>query len=287
MSMFSGTCDLCDHIAGLGGWYDRDGNKVKFGNGNGPYYSDEYLDFLEFKKRTGGVLHQHKRVTVTEYNLKDVEARLNGRLRVIERRQDEAEKRSETGRRRSVKRTYEYFGTEYKTLKELNKHGVYVSVDIHFNTLLDLLPYYPYIVSMAACSDGVETVYISGESYVTSERDDHYRFGHFGDFWETYAKRLQDHYREIVLLYYNPEGREVVEEIEFDEEGLGKASHPIDDGFDLEWRWADGKSHAHWTSPKLVDADKGEILMHSNDIERFGRKMLVYYVKKTEHKLHL
>ena len=54
MSIYSGKCDLCDHIMGTAGWYDKDGNPVKMGEGSGAYYSDEYRDFLEFKKRTGG-----------------------------------------------------------------------------------------------------------------------------------------------------------------------------------------------------------------------------------------
>ena len=50
MSIYSGKADLCDHIAGLGGWYDRYGNPVKIGQeGVGAYYSDEYQDFLKFK----------------------------------------------------------------------------------------------------------------------------------------------------------------------------------------------------------------------------------------------
>ena len=52
MSRFSGKCDLFDHISGLGGWYDKEGNPIKFGESSGPYYSDEYQDFLEFKKET-------------------------------------------------------------------------------------------------------------------------------------------------------------------------------------------------------------------------------------------
>ena len=46
MSMFSGRCDLADHIMGLGGWYDKNGNKVAFGQeGVRAYYSDELKDF--------------------------------------------------------------------------------------------------------------------------------------------------------------------------------------------------------------------------------------------------
>ena len=62
MSMFSGKCDFADHIAGLGGWYDKDGNPVKFGQeGVGAYYSDELQDFKEFKRKTGNCRHRRKR----------------------------------------------------------------------------------------------------------------------------------------------------------------------------------------------------------------------------------
>ena len=63
MSRWSGKCDFADHISGLGGWYDKDGNPVKFGQeGVGAYYSDELQDFREFKRKTGGVMYQHKRI---------------------------------------------------------------------------------------------------------------------------------------------------------------------------------------------------------------------------------
>lgn len=36
MSRYSGKCDFRDCIAGLGGWFDKDGNPVKMGEGTGP-----------------------------------------------------------------------------------------------------------------------------------------------------------------------------------------------------------------------------------------------------------
>ena len=51
MSEYSGRYDLFDHIAGMGGWFDKDGNEVKFGQENvNVYYSDELRDFEAFKK---------------------------------------------------------------------------------------------------------------------------------------------------------------------------------------------------------------------------------------------
>ena len=84
MSMFSGKCDLFDHINGLAGWYDRDGNPVKMGEGHGAYYGDEYRDFLEFKKRTDGVLYQHKKVEVTRSNQDEVAKKLGSNFEIIE-----------------------------------------------------------------------------------------------------------------------------------------------------------------------------------------------------------
>ena len=55
MSIYSGKCDLADHISGLGGWFDKDCNPVSFGQeGVGVFYSDEMLDFEAFKEQTGG-----------------------------------------------------------------------------------------------------------------------------------------------------------------------------------------------------------------------------------------
>lgn len=288
MSRFSGKCDLCDHISGQGGWYDRDGKPVKFGDpGVGAYYSDEYQDFLAFKKRTGGVIHQHKKIKVTEWNQKEVEKNIPNLFKVIEHKEEVADKRYKGGTREVISYTYEYWHKEYKTLKELNKHGVFITIDIHFDTILDLIPYYPYIISSCFYSDGKETMFISKESFVVSERDEHYEHGYFSDYWEHYNKDLQDHYRSIVLKYFNPTGREYIEEVTFDENGIGKVSRPIDENFYVEWRWEDGATHTHWTSPKVVDCNAGTIKMHEYDLKGLGNKMLVYYVAKKDRGLNV
>ena len=283
MSIYSGKCDLYDYIAGSGGWYDRDGNPVQFGQeGIGAYYSDEYRDFLAFKKETAGMLFQHKKMKLTPWNHKEIktlcpEFDYHEHTRVVE------DKRSKTGQREEKYLTYTYWGKEY-TLKELNKKGIWVTITIHFNTLLDLIPYYPYIVAMAC--HGI--VYISQQSFVDEEVDGHLEHGWYSEFWEHYKKELQDHYREIVLTYFNPEGREHIEEVEFDENGIGKVSKPIDENFELEWRWEDGKKHSHWTSPKIKNAEKGLIQMSKEDLNNYiGKKALVYYVEYKDYSLNL
>jgi len=284
MSSYSGKCDLADHISGCGGWYDRDGNPVKMGQeGVGAYYSDEMKDFIAFKEKTGGVIHQHKKFKISPWNHDDA-IKLCPELEVIEHKRIVPDKRQKSGQREDIYYTYKYWGKEY-TLKELNKKGVWITIDIHFDTLLDLIPYYPYIVSMS-CGG---TVYISDQSYVDEEIEDHLEHGWYSDFWQYYKKELQDHYREVVLRYFNPVGREHIEEVEFDPDlGIGKVSKPIDENFKLEWRWADGKTHSHWTSPKIVSAKDGIIKISEEDLHQYiGRKALVYYVEFKEHPVQL
>lgn len=287
MSMYSGKCDLYDHISGMGGWYNKEGKPVKFSDPDvHVFYSDEYRDFLAFKKATGGVMYQHKKVVVTEWNQAKV-AQQNEFFKVIEHKETITDKRTKSGEKEKITYTYEYFGKEYKSLKDINKHGVFVTLEIHFDTLLDLIPYYPYIVSAAVNSDGKSTVYLSQKSFVDEERDEHYAHGYFSNYWEHYKKALQDHYRDIVLTYFNPTGREHIETITFDENRHGFVSKSIDTNFDVEWHF-DGPIESHWTSPKVVNAETGEIEISQPDYESYlGHTVQVYYVEQKEHELKI
>ena len=124
MSRWSGKCDFADHIAGLGGWYDKDGNPVKFGQeGVGAYYSDELQDFREFKRKTGGVMYQHKRIKkIDEWN-QDFVAKKCSNFKIIKHVNKVDDKRKKEGYREVVSYTYEYWGKEY-TQKEINKRVV-------------------------------------------------------------------------------------------------------------------------------------------------------------------
>ena len=287
MSRFSGKCDLADHIF-------SEKFRTKDGSDNpddlmksGVLYSDPMECFEIFKRNTGGVLHQHKRIKkVTVYN-QDFIAEHCPQFEIIKNKVEVTDKRAKCGTRIDTAYTYKYWGKEY-TAKELSKKGVYITVDIRFKTLLDLIPYLPYVVSECCYSDGLEQVYISDESYVEEEADDMIQFGHEYDTYH-YRHELANFYKDCVLRYFNSEGRECVEEVVFDEETrLGKVSSPIDENFDLEWRWEDGEQRLHWTSPKVVDAEKGIIEISQEDLKAYlGNKMLVYYVKKTDRKLYL
>ena len=130
-------------------------------------------------------------------------------------------------------------------------------------------------------------VYISDESYVDEELNSNLKYGYYSDFWQYYKQQLQDHYREIVLRYFNPTGRENIEEVIFDSDGIGHVSKAIDENFYIEWRWKDKNHLSYWTNPKVIDASAGVIKIHKNDLERFGNKMLVYYVEATDYQLYL
>ena len=138
---------------------------------------------------------------------------------------------------------------------------------------------------MCSHSDGKETVFISGQSYVDEELEGHLEYGWYSDFWQYYKKELQDHYREVVLEYYNPAGREINEKITFMKETLedgtekyiGRTLCPIDENF--EPKWTTNKSR--WTSPKIIDEHRIEI--SKEDFENYlGAIQEVYYVKRNK-----
>lgn len=291
ISIYSGRCDLCDHVAGTGGWFDKSGNPVKFGDKNvHAYYSDEYLDFLAFKKATGGKLYQYQKVVVTEYNQKKVAEKLPDIFEIIEHKDIIEDKRAKSGKKEKITCTYKYYNREC-TLKELNKQGVYVTVEVPFNTLLDLIQYYPYIVTSSVHVDGKQKVYISKQSMVDAERESYYECGLFSDMWVHYKEKLAEHYQEVVLRYFNPAGKEHVETIKFeniDGKYIGKTSKAIDENFKVSWSWPDKQIKTHWCSPTVIDHANGIIEMHKNDYKSYlGDTMNVYYVEAKEYERHL
>ena len=259
------------------------------GECSGAYYSDEYRDFLEFKKRTGGVMYQHQEIKVTEYNQDEVAKQLPEQFKVIAHTKTVPDKRRKEGERTVTTYTYEYWGKEYKSLAELNKHGVYITVEVHFDSILDIIPYYPYLVT-ASCSNGDrETVFISKQSFVISERDEHYRNGWISNSWQWYNKKLQEHYFEVCRDYlcYKLEERTKVVPIDLDhmecpvEWQEGDPGEPgekgnyhfwvwddiIDCNHPVEFVWEDGKMHPHWSAPKQIG--DSEISISWQNIEQY------------------
>lgn len=291
MSFLSGKCDLLNHISGLGGWYSREGKPVKFGDKRvDAYYSDIYQDFLVFKKKTNGTLYQHKRIKeVNRWNQEFIEKNCPA-FKIIEKAYVIPDKRTKNGQRVETEYFYEYYGKLY-TAKELKKKGgVFVTVEIHFNNLLELAPYFPYIVTCAACDKEKEYIVISNEPWPEEEYNRGLQNG-FEHSRNYYVHKLAEYTRELTLRYFNPADREVFEQVKFSlddaKEGdtpmyIGQVSWHIDENFPVEWILAK-EDKTHWTSPRVVDAEQGLIEMSKEDFTNFiGSKVMVKYVRYEE-----
>ena len=288
MSFLSGKYDLLNYISGLGGYYDADGNIVEsVSNYSGTLYSDIYQDFLEFKKQTGGVLHQYKCIKEITPNNQDFVASKAPWFKVIKHVKKVQDKRRKSGYRETVEYTYSYYGNEY-TAKELKKNGgVTITVEIHFDTLLELAMYFPYTVSRMSCTNGNRYIVISDESYVERHYDGLIQSG-FETPRDYYNKLLVEYIRDLSFKYFNPSGKEHVETIAFKEHDgkyVGKTSKPIDTDFDVE---SEDESRTYYSSPKVIDPDKGLIEISEIDFKScLGDKPSVYYVEKTHKTLYL
>lgn len=200
MSKFSGKFDLFNYIAGRGGWFDKDGNKVKFGQENvSVYYSDELLDFEAFKKATGGVMYQTVKIKVDEYNQDFIKKHCKyfDYIKIVN---EVVDKRCKEGKKEIISYEYIYYNKKY-TLKEINKIGVHISVPIHFETILDIIKYYPYIVAVSSSNFGKQTVFISKESYVDTMHREFLECGLESN-REFYDKTLAKHYIKVVNAYF-------------------------------------------------------------------------------------
>lgn len=246
MSKFSGKCDLYDHMMML----------VTRESGN-CYVSDELECFEEFKKRTKGILYQHHKILVTEQNQNFVKDHCDGFV-INTHTISKPDKRLKEGQKICEYYSYEYYGKQYKTLKELNKHGVYITTEIKFTTLLDLIPYYPYIITCMFSDKDSSKVIISNESFVKTEFKSHLQYGYISGL--DYNKVLQNHYKDVVLRYFNPDGRYVTETIDIKPD-IDLTHIQLGHAIDYQWDIEVIRDHyaTIWCSPKIVDADAGII----------------------------
>ena len=163
----AGKCDLYDHVYMIG---SRDTTK----------YMTKQEMFDVFKQRTNGTIYQSIRVPVTKFNI-DLLLENNKFLKKTENN------------------TYEYFGTEYKTLKQLNKVGVFYKREIHFDTMLDLVPYLPYIISIMTSDENGEYIEIGEHSYIDQQYLENLKYGYDSSkTWKFNMKRLQEEYIETI-----------------------------------------------------------------------------------------
>ena len=196
MSRFSGKCDLYDHVMMEKTYPDPNNKNILI--------SDELECFEIFKKKTGGILYQSQKVKLDEWNIDywinyyDNPERLSKEAYTTIKK----DKRCKNGRREIITYTYTYLGTKYNSLKDLNDNGFYGTIEIKFNTLLDLLPYYPYIITMMCSDQEHETIYISNSSYVDMYLKDvvNYSEPRFRMI-EIFREELKKHYVKVITEY--------------------------------------------------------------------------------------
>lgn len=207
------------------------------------------------------------------------------------------EKKNAKGETKLVlQKFYYYWDKEYDSLKKLNKHGVYVMIDIPFDTILDLIPYYPYVIACHYFSEENEMVILAHESFVDQTINDRLESGWFDkdsiDFQWHYKHELQEHYRDVLAqLFYDIGDRRVqfsLKDIELRKDGdqylvSAPEGKPIDPNFPVKWFFPE-ETKTHWTDPKRVD--DSTISIHEKDVEQYLKDAIesngvqVEYVKR-------
>lgn len=280
MSFASGKCDLFDTMSGMGGWFDKNGNLVKMGQeGVGVYYSDSMRDFEAFKKATDGAIYQHIKVKVDEWNQEYVKEHCPGFdfTKHIEIRED---KRCKEGKKEYYYYTYTYYGKEYKNLKELNKHGVYITKSIYFDTILELIPYFPYIVAVMSYQDGKAYVVISDRSYAETCFREH-QWESTEESFHYYRKNLAEFTKSIILDNFSDyKERTIDQEFKIDKSQDKYIVHlekPIDYNFNIEVPLKEGDQL--WSSPKIVDDNTLDVTHTLLDIDKRSTIRLKYVSK--------
>ena len=254
MSQFSGKADLADFISMMG--------------------DDDLSAFYAFKKATGGVIYQHRNIKeVNVYNQDFVKEHCE-RFDIVKHENKTADVKG-NGFKTTVSYTYIYWGKEY-TAKELKKRGgVYLEMPIKFEGILDLIKYYPYIVSVS-CWDGEKKkshIVISNQSYVDEQYEEMLQFGHLS---------MKDYYDRELAEYYHKMAKRIDRRLEertneelLDSSKLTKVgdhyeyplNHDIDCNHRIDWFWVDGRPHNHWTSPKLKE--KNIVVIDKQDVELY------------------
>ena len=189
MSKFSGKCDLYDHIS-------MEKMEPSPSNPN-ILISDDNECFEIFKKKTDGKIYQHIEIELTEFNIEN-EIENNKYLSRDEIRVVKNDKRYKSGIKEVVQYVYHYFGKTFHSLRELNNYGYIGVKTIEFDTIFDLIPYFPYTIASAACSKDSEKIFISSMSHPDAEYLSHRKYGNNPRLSTYYKKELQKYYFEKV-----------------------------------------------------------------------------------------
>lgn len=276
MSKFSGRHDLYDHMM-LTKMYER----------NGRYESDEFECFSIFKQRTGGKIYQVRRVRISPLN-RDLVMELCPEFSYRTVTNTKKDRRFKLGRRSISHDVYTYNGKDC-TLDDLNREGVLVEIPICFDTIFDLIPYYPYPVTCAVSDGEHSKVYIPAHSLV----DEQYDLGLITGAVKTpihYHQRLQAHYQEVCEHYYffNIAERTHVEPITVDAStGIGMTRSPIDPLHPIKYVWDETHEPVpHWGDPEFVEGNCYKIDLRNLDGEMLYRikhdEVRIQYVEACE-----
>lgn len=178
MSKFSGKCDLYDHVYMIG----NSGDKT------------ELELFNEFKEATNGVLYQHIKVPIDKNNfdnLVESEKATYG---------DKYDLKYCLGK--DNEGNYYYYGKKFRSIKTLAKNfDYYMRKEIHFEKFIDLIKYYPYLISMSSSykdDDGKRhsTIYITNDSYIDIHENEML-------VWSLHSKhKIYDYYRNELINEY-------------------------------------------------------------------------------------
>ena len=180
MSKFSGKCDLYDHVMMIGC------------KGTGENMT-EMEKFELFKQRTGGKIYQNKKLILTTSNIDD-------EIKVINN--------SEILRKEKIngRWIYFYYGKMFSSLKTLNNYGYYSKVELYIDSLIDLVPYYPYIIAASCSTSDNEYIVISNDSYPKQRLQEPwyklYSLENNSDILSHYQDELRKELIRVVKEYY-------------------------------------------------------------------------------------
>lgn len=169
MSRFSGKCDFYDLVFGT-----ADTSK------------NEFEIFEEFKKQTGGVIYQLFKPEISKkWELQRIAETCPNDLKIY---------KNENG-----KTVYETKYMIYKTFKSAIKH-ILVHREIHFETILDLVEYFPYLVTQISYEIDKKYFEISSRPYTEIEAEHAKVYGYIPCLYEIYKKNLQEEYYKLSKL---------------------------------------------------------------------------------------
>lgn len=271
MSIYSGECDFADELSTV----------KQHRLSNGAFASDELECFDAFKEQTGGVIYQHVGLKLTRFN---VDAEIN-----------RPESELSFCYKPNGKKCYKYGDKEYPDLSHINRHGYFSKRIIHFDTLLDLIPYYPYLVTISyVAEDGLRKVIVSEKSVLDFAEADRLVFGLDTNVGDMYRKRLQRHYADVALRYFNPKGREASRTCDVymrDGKAMACVGEAIDANFGVE---ITRDRHVWiWDQPKVLskaEADAGDVFVGDvwpNELKQGDVVTLSYVKAEKDRKLIL